>query len=137
MDTSDYTIEDWVNEFDKPLYFKVYDTRECRNCVFEFNTMAKMEEFVAKYNNFQANDSGATITAEIFEVQRRGGRNNRFVLADEYSRGGRSRASRGPEGSRGSHYGSSSRAQRNDTRVPDKAKTAEELDAELDAYMNS
>lgn len=133
MDTSDYAIEDWVNEFDKPVFFRIYDTKECRNCVFEFHTMAKMNEFVAKYNNFQVNEDGAAITAEIFEVQHRRGRQNRFVLADEYSRNNRERQGRGPEGSRGSHYG----AGKPKRAAPEKPKTAEQLDAELDAYMNS
>lgn len=92
-----------------------------------------MEEFVAKYNNYQINDA-SKITTEIFELQNRNRRQkqrqNNFTSRTRFGKGSDLEA-RLNTGSYGSHYKSTKRAPK------EKPKSVEDLDAELDAYMNS
>ena len=68
LDVSDFKLEDMVNEFDKPSYLKIYDTKDSRVCIFKLGDVSKMEQFVERYNGFELN--GNSIKVEIFEQQR-------------------------------------------------------------------
>ncbi|SMN19465.1 similar to Saccharomyces cerevisiae YKL214C YRA2 Member of the REF (RNA and export factor binding proteins) family [Maudiozyma saulgeensis] len=137
LDVSDYMIEDWINEFDEPIFLKFYDTKENRTCIFELKDLTKMKDFVSKYNNFQVHE-GENISVEIIDIRSKNkGRNqNRFILKDTTRRDrdyGRRRGNN--RGSLGSHYDNSKKSQKKKT--VEKPKSVEQLDAELDAYMNS
>jgi len=131
-------IEDWINEFEQPIFLKFYDTKEYRTCIFELKDLSKMNEFVSKYNNFQVRES-ENITAEITEIRskNKGHHQSRFILKD--TTGGdrdSGRRRRGNDrGSMGSHYNDSKKSQKKN--AAEKPKSVEQLDAELDAYMNS
>ncbi|KAG0671422.1 RNA annealing protein [Maudiozyma exigua] len=134
LDVSDYTIEDWITEFETPIFIRFYDTKESRTCLFELKELSKMEEFLTKYNNFQVHDN-ANIKVEIIEIQNRNKKHNKFHLRDTSSRDRDFRSRRNNRGSAGSHYKST--RQQSKKNNENKPKTVEQLDAELDAYMNS
>lgn len=135
LDVSDYTIEDWITEFEQPIFIRFYDTKESRTCIFELKELPKMEEFVTKYNDFSVHED-AKIKVEIIEIQNKNKKRNKFVLKDTSSRNRDSRNRRNNNrGSAGSHYNST--RQQGKKNNENKPKTVEQLDAELDAYMNS
>ena len=135
LDVSDYTIEDWITEFEQPIFIRFYDTKESRTCMFELKEVPKMEEFVTKYNDFSVREN-ANIKVEIIEIQNKNKKRNKFVLRDTSSRNRDSRNRRNNNrGSAGSHYNST--RQQGKKNNENKPKTVEQLDAELDAYMNS
>lgn len=118
LDVSDYTVEDMVQEFGKPIYTNFYDTKESRTAVFEFEDSSVLEEIVKKFNGSELN--GGQIKVEVFEFS--GGQDKR-------------RKRRENRGSGGSHYGVGK--QRGKPREKPKPATVQDLNAELEEYMNS
>lgn len=119
LDVSDYTLEDMVKDFGTPVYSNFYDSKECRTAVFEFEDETVLEKIVEKYKDTDLN--GSRLTAEVFEFndkksQRRSRRENQVS-------------------SRGSHY--SVHKEKKPQRERVKPPTVEDLDAELEEYMNS
>ena len=129
LDVSDFKLEDMVNEFDKPSYLKIYDTKDSRVCIFELGDVSKMEQFVERYNGFELN--GNSIKVEIFEQQR--GSRPRYQPQDFAIRktGNRRRSS----GLRGRNRSSRGHLTRKSPISRNRPKTVEELDAELERYM--
>ena len=134
LDVSDYTIEDWITEYEQPIFIRFYDTKDSRTCIFELKELSKMEEFVTKYNGYQVHEN-ANIKVEIIEIQNKNKKRNKFILRDTSSRNRDSRSRKNNRGSTGSHYNST--RQQGKKNNENKPKTVEQLDAELDAYMNS
>lgn len=126
LDVSDFIIEDIVKEFAEPIYSNFYELKDGRTAVFEFEIPEVMDQIVEKYNGHEIN--GAKIVVEIFEQHRK--QNNRG-----HSSGGR----RSDRGATGSHYRQNvekpARVQREDRK--NTPVSVEDLDAELDAYMNA
>lgn len=121
LDTSDYDIEDLVKDFSEPIYFKIFDTKEERKCILEFTKLSKMEEFVSNYNHYELN--GQNIKVEIFE------QNRKYKNQSFYNRN---------SSNYGSHYNAKSpKHSHKDRNGTKESSTLEELDAQLDAYMNS
>lgn len=112
LEVSDYTIEDMVKEIAKPIYSNFYDHKEGRTAVFEFEDPASIEEIIKTLNGKEMGNQ--SLVVESFESQRRQDR----------------RAQR--RGNHGSRRGG---------REPKKEKaekpTVDQLDAELEAYMNN
>ncbi|CCK71071.1 Yra2p KNAG_0G00120 [Huiozyma naganishii CBS 8797] len=126
LDTSDFAIEDIVKEFGEPTYIHFYDSKDDRTCIFELSDLTSMESFVNKYNDYEIKE-GSKIRAQIFEQPMKSTR--------PHQRGGQAY---------GSHYKvqQAERIPLRDNPRPvrrnERAKkpTLEELDAELDDYMN-
>ena len=105
LDVSDYTIEDWITEYEQPIFIRFYDTKDSRTCIFELKELSKMEEFVTKYNGYQVHEN-ANIKVEIIEIQNKNKKRNKFILRDTSSRNRDSRSRKNNRGSAGSHYNS-------------------------------
>ncbi|CAI4034565.1 hypothetical protein SMKI_11G0100 [Saccharomyces mikatae IFO 1815] len=128
LDVSDYTLDDMFKEFGPPTFSKIFDNKEDRTCLYEYEDPELMEKIVELYNGHELN--GAKIVVEIYQPQRKQSRvslHNRRKKGDqEYGRG-----------RPGSHY------RQKPSRVSKKSKgrenntptSVEALDAELDAYM--
>lgn len=95
LDVSDYTIEDIIKEFGEPTYFNIYDTKDDRVAMCEFEELKIMESLVEKFNSTDLN--GIEVEAEIIDFQKRPDR--------RHPKGGK-QGRRGPRGKRGSHYDS-------------------------------
>ncbi|KAM3164741.1 RNA annealing protein YRA2 [Lachancea thermotolerans] len=112
LDVSDFTIDDMVKEIAEPVYSNIYDHESGRTAVFEFEAPEKTEEVRRALNEKEI--SGAKVTVEVFESRSRQSRRSQ----KKGHRGGR----RGP-------------------RAPKREKpaqpTADQLDQELENYMNS
>ncbi|QLQ82688.1 hypothetical protein HG537_0H04510 [Torulaspora globosa] len=119
LDVSDYTLEDMMKEYGTPIYSNFYDSKDSRTAVFEFQDDQVLEKILEKYNDTDLN--GARLCVEIVEINdKRNRRRNR--RANQAS-------------SRGSHYGV--RKERGSQRERVRKPTVEDLDAELEEYMNS
>lgn len=129
LNVSDYTLDDLVKEFGhKPLYSKVFDNKEDRTFIIEFENLDIMNDFVSKYNGYEIEEN-CKVIVEVFQQK---------------SRKQKGRLSRGDTSHYGSHYNRTSQGQgRRGTsksasrRQTQKRPTLEELDAQLEAYMNS
>lgn len=127
LDVSDYTLDDLIKEFGRsPVYSKVFDTKEDRTFLIEFESLDIMNEFVTKYNNYEIAD-GFKVTVELFEQKpRKQKRNNtsgrRVGYGSHYQK--HEQPQEKPKGGR---------ARKERLHKP----TLEELDAQLAAYMNS
>lgn len=129
LNVSDYTLDDLVKEFGyKPIYSKVFDTKEDRTFIIEFKTLDIMNNFVNKYNGFEIEEN-CKVIVEIFEQKSRKPKNRSY----------RDKSSR-----YGSHYNRISQgtprrgiSKAFSRRQAPKRPTLEELDAQLAAYMNS
>ena len=128
LDVSDFKLEDMINEFEKPSYLRIYDMKESRVCIFELGDVGKMEQFVEKYNGSELN--GNNIKVEIFEQQR--GR-SRYHASDFAVRKTGNR--RGRSAFRGRNRPSRGYLTRKSVTGRNRLKTVEELDAELERYM--
>lgn len=124
LHVSDFTLEDMVKEFAEPIFSNIYDHKDSRTAVFEFENPGIMEKVVEKYNSTPL--EGTPVTVEIFEQDKRldARRRNHRDSRRGANRGGR--GGRGSRGSRGSHY-----------KRREKPATEEQLDAELENYMKS
>lgn len=127
LDVSDYTLDDLVKDFGHtPVHTNLFDTKEDRTFIVEFETVEIMNEFVAKYNDYEI-EEGFKVTVEVFEQKPRN-----------------QRKSRGGASGYGSHYERQSQPQQRQERTrgglqrgrPQKP-TLEELDAQLESYMNT
>ncbi|QLL34618.1 hypothetical protein HG536_0G04800 [Torulaspora globosa] len=119
LDVSDYTLEDMMKEYGNPIYSNIYDSKDSRTAVFEFEDEAVIEKILEKYNDTDLN--GARLRVEVFNLNdKKNRRRNR--RANQFS-------------SRGSHYGV--RKERGTQRERVKMPTVQDLDAELEEYMNS
>ncbi|CUS24576.1 LAQU0S17e02058g1_1 [Lachancea quebecensis] len=112
LDASDFTIEDMVKEIAEPVYSNIYDHESGRTAVFEFEAPEKTDEAVRVLNGKEIN--GVNVVAEIFESRSRQSRRSQ----KKGNRGGR----RGPRGPK---------------REKPAQPTADQLDQELEHYMNS
>lgn len=121
LDVSDYVLEDMVKEFGEPIYSNFYDSKDNRTAVFELEDASMMEKIVEKYDSTDLN--GSPITVQIFEQQRKQDRRRK-------QRGGR----KGGRGNSGSHYSSNKEGKSN---IKSKPTTVQDLDAELEEYMNN
>lgn len=129
LNVSDYTLDDLIKEFGhKPLYSKVFDTKEDRTFIIEFKNLDIMNNFVDKYNGYEIEEN-CKVTVEVFEQK---------------SRKQKGRFSRSDLPHYGSHYKKTYRSQLRrgiskptSRRQTAKRPTLEELDAQLEAYMNS
>lgn len=121
LDVSDFVIEDMWKEFGEPAYFNIYDTKDDRTAMCEFSDLGIMESIANKFSSMDFN--GAKVETEIFELKGRQGRNSN---------------TRGSRGKRGSHYESNRTSKANtQPKLKSKQPTAEDLDAELEEYMNN
>lgn len=127
IDSSEYAIEDLIKDFEQePIFRKYIENKDERKCIVEFDSLATMEKFVQKYNQFELKPE-TKLVVEIIEVPTKKSRSNRFN-----SRHTRPTHHRNPgRNSLGSHY----KQQKN---VPARKTkpTVEDLDKELEAYMN-
>lgn len=121
LDVSDYVLEDMVKEFGEPIYSNFYDSKDNRTAVFELEDASVMKKIVEKYDTTDLN--GSQITVQIFEQQRKQDRHRK-------QRGGR----KGGRGNPGSHYSSNREGRSN---IKSKPATLQDLDAELEEYMNN
>lgn len=125
LDVSDYTLDDLVKDFGHPaLHTKLFDNKEDRTFIVEFETLDIMNEFVAKYNHYEIED-GFKVTVEVFEQKSRKQKNNRNGISSygsHYERQPQPRQERGRGGPK---------------RERPQKPTLEELDAQLAAYMNT
>lgn len=128
LEVSDYSLDDLVKEFGHtPVYSKVFDTKEGRTFILEFETVGLMNEFVAKFNDYEIKE-GHKVTVDLYEQK---------------SRMQKRKERRNQEGSGyGSHYReaspqSNTRPGKVNKRERKPRATLEELDAELEAYMTS
>lgn len=101
-----------VKEIAKPIYSNFYDHKEGRTAVFEFEDPASIEEIIKKLNGKEMGNQ--SLVVESFESQRRQDR----------------RAQR-----RGNH--GSRRGGRETKKEKAEKPTVDQLDAELEAYMNN
>ena len=131
LDVSDFKLEDMINEFEKPSYLKIYDTKESRVCIFELGDVSKMQQFVERYNGSELN--GNSIKVEIFEQQR--GRPRYHHASDFAVRKTGNR--RGSSAFRGRNRSSRGYLTRKSVTGRSRPKTVEELDAELERYMKT
>ncbi|AAS53128.2 AER449Wp [Eremothecium gossypii ATCC 10895] len=123
LDVSDYEIDDLLKDLPKPLYSKFYDHEDSRSAVFEFEDHSILDKCVELYNGLELH--GAKITVEIFEQQGRfadSTRTNRSTDHVEKEAGFKTGRPRG-------------KARATKKEKPPQP-TLEDLDAELDAYMN-
>lgn len=119
LDVSDYTLEDMVKEYGATIYSNFYDSKEDRTAVFEFEDESVLDKIVEKYNDTELH--GSRLHVEIFDLNdRKSRRRDRRV---------------NQRSSRGSHYGV--RKDHGAPRQRVKPPTAQDLDAELEEYMNS
>lgn len=118
LEVSDYTLEDMVQEFGTPIYSNFNDTKEYRIAVFEFEDPSVLAKIVEKYNDTELN--GSKIKVEIYEFSENIDKRRRR---------------RDNHGSGGSHYGVTKK--KGKAREPVKPLTVQDLDAELEEYMNS
>ncbi|CCD25790.2 Yra2p NDAI_0G00140 [Naumovozyma dairenensis CBS 421] len=131
LDVSDFTIEDMLKEFGTPVYIKFYEMKDARSCIVEFEDLSIMEKIIKNFNGKDLN--GTKLEVEMYEqYPKKSPRNkpSRPDSRDDYSQYRRNNS----RGSRGSHYSLESKSSRP---ASSQKKTAEDLDAELDAYMNS
>lgn len=118
LDVSDYTLEDMVQEFGTPVYSNFYDTKESRTAVFELEDSSLLQKIVEKYNDTELN--GRKLKVEIYDSNGSQGRRQR----------------RGDNrGSGGSHYAVGKKKGKAKDQV--KPTTVQDLNAELEEYMNS
>ncbi|SCU79399.1 LAMI_0A08658g1_1 [Lachancea mirantina] len=110
LQTSDYRIEDLVREISSPTLVNFYDKKEERVAVLEFENEAQLEKVHDAINGKVVDE--AKVVTEIFESQKRQQRRNQ------------GRGERGPRRSRNA-----------DKEEAPSQPTADQLDAELDAYM--
>lgn len=108
-----------MKEYGTPIYSNFYDSKDSRTAVFEFEDEAVLEKILEKYNDTELN--GARLRVEIFDFNDK--KNKR-----------RNRRANQPS-SRGSHYGV--RKERGNQRERVRKPTVQDLDAELEEYMNS
>lgn len=120
LDVSDFTIDDMVKEFGEYVYSRFYDHREDRSCIYEFSDPNVMQAIVEKHNNHELN--GSAIHVEIVEPRHRP-RNRAPETTRRYAPG------------YGSHY--EKRSEKRTEKKRDTPKSLDDLNAELDAYMNS
>ncbi|CAI1528944.1 hypothetical protein SEUBUCD646_0K00180 [Saccharomyces eubayanus] len=128
LDVSDYTLDDMIKEFGAPVFSKIFDNKEDRTCIYEFEDPEVMEKIVERYNGHELN--GTKIEVEMYQPQRkhpRGNTNNRHRQPVQERSRGRS----------GSHYCQkpSRVSKKGKGRESNTPTSVEALDAELDAYM--
>ncbi|AJS47982.1 Yra2p [Saccharomyces cerevisiae YJM1419] len=129
LDVSDYTLDDMIKEFGSPRFSKIFDNKEDRTCIYEFEDPEVLEKIVERYNGYELHN--AKIEVEIYQPQRKHSRmnahNRRKQTAQEHGRG-----------RPGSHYRQRPNrvSKKNKGREKNNTPTSvEALDAELDAYM--
>ncbi|EJS43006.1 yra2p [Saccharomyces arboricola H-6] len=128
LDVSDYTIDDMIKEFGVPVFSKLFDNKEERTCIYEFEDPEVMEMVVERYNGHELN--GSKIEVEIYQPQRKHSR------ISSHDRRRQPIQERG-RGRPGSHYRQKSNrvSKRGKGRENNTPTSVEALDAELDAYM--
>lgn len=53
LDVSDYTLDDMIKEFGSPIFSKIFDNKEDRTCIYEFEDPEVLEKIVERYNGHE------------------------------------------------------------------------------------
>lgn len=125
LDTSEYAIEDLIKEFNQePIFTNFIENKNERKCILELDNLDSMEKFVTKYNNHKISPE-TQLSVQIIEVPSRKPRLAHFKNRNDNKRGNRKPG----RASFGSHYKNAKSSKKS-------KPTLEDLDKELDAYMN-
>lgn len=112
LETSDYEIEDWINEIGEVESIRINDRKENRVATVGFKDVQLLGTAVEKLNGKEVH--GSQLEVETFEV-------------------GSKNTGRGPAGPHATGVPTSAKTPKNPKAEP---KTKEELDQEMDDYMS-